>query len=84
MEFEKIREGWIPLEDPQFRVEEWDCQDRTEDAPSEDAYYLVSDMKGTEVMNTADWGAVVSYLRAVVGEDCVPDDSAEGHGFAWV
>lgn len=80
MEFEKIREFWIPTDDPQFLVEEWDCQDRTDDSPSEDAYYLVSTINGTELMNTTNWSAVASYLRAVLGDDCAPDDYTEEHG----
>jgi hypothetical protein len=75
MEFEKMREGWLPMEDPQFHVEEWDCPDRTDESPSGDAYYVVSTTNGTELMNTTDWSLVVSYLRAILGEDCVPDDS---------
>lgn len=84
MEFVKMREAWIPMDDPQFRLEEWDCPDRTDDSPSEGAYYLVSTVTGTELMSTTDWSAVVSYLRAVLGEDCMPDDSTEGPEFVWV
>ncbi len=84
MEFEKMREAWIPFDDPQFRVEEWDYQYRENGSPSEDAYYLLSAINGTELMDTTDWSVVVSYLRAVLGEDCILDDSTEGNGIMWV
>ena len=83
MEFEKVRETWMTIEDPQFRIEEWDYPDCPDDSPSEDAYYVVTDANGTELMNTKDWNLVVSYLRAVLGDDCVPDDSTEGSRIEW-
>ncbi len=83
MEFEKVRETWMPVDDPQFRVEEWDCLDRTDDSQPEEAYYLVTDANGTELMNTTDWNLVVSYLRAVLGDNCVPDDSTAGSSIEW-